>query len=432
MARTESFYEGDYLPTQWKFLTMSEYLTAFVGGLGSGKTHIFLRKVYKQHITRDPKKTNKKGRTHGLILYPTFGLAEELFIGPFMELLESRRIKFKYDRQYHRFATLYGSINIYQLTTPQRIVGSSYTFAGLDEFDVGSWKNCHMAFTKTTGRMRGCSHPEIFFVTSPEGTHYTYKIFVTDNKNRDRAILHARSTDNIHLPDNYVSNMEKTYDERMIRAYRDGEFVNLTQGQVYYAFGDHNIRKVDIDPYLPLVIACDFNRGEKPMCWNVGQIHGNAVHIKAALSVKHTNTSDMCLYLEDHIRKNIRQELGELKFYGDYSGHTETSNSQRSDWDIITQHFTNITTRLRVHTEPCKSVRDQVTVTNGMLKSAKGDVRIFIDPEAEALIQDLRMTVWGESGMREDQTNPERSHSSSALRYLCNKEFAYRRLRGAE
>lgn len=430
MNRTEYIKRSSYLPTQWAFLTCSAYLHAFVGGLGSGKTYIFLRKVYKQHITRDANKTNSKGRTHGLIVYPTFGLAEELFIGPFMELLESRGIRYKYDQKHHRFTTRYGSINIYQLTTPQRIVGSSYTFAGFDEFDIGSWKNCHMAFTKTTGRMRGCSHPEIFFVTSPEGTHYMYHLFVAQNEDGKRVLFQAKSTDNFHLPDNYIRNMEETYDERTIQAYRDGRFVNLTQGQVYHAYGEHNVGQVTIDPRLPVAIMCDFNRGSKPMSWNVGQVQGDRVLVKLALAKHYTNTFDMCEYLQGVLYEalDVKQgeRLPELHFYGDYSGHKETSNSTKNDWEIIENHFSNLARRVVVLTRPCHSVRDQVSGVNAMLKNAKGQVRITIDPDAKVLLRDMELTTWDGSGMREDQSNDDRSHSSSALRYMIDYEFPMR------
>ena len=415
--------------SQWDFLKCRAYISAFVGGMGSGKTFIFLRRVLERHVN---KRNPKTGKSHGLIVYPTMGLADELFIGPFSELLDSQGIPWKFTRSpMSHFMTPYGRINVFQLQTPERIVGSAYTYAGFDEFDVGRWRNCDVAFKKTVGRMRGCKDPEIFFVTTPEGTHYVYKLFVEDNKDGQRILFRARTTDNPHLPDSYASNMEEQYDDKMISAYRDGQFVNMTQGTVYDAFSrDRNVRNVELDPYLPLVVMCDFNRGAKPMCWNVGQIVGDIVYVKWALHKTYINTYDMCEYLDSFLRERVRvDELGRLpsmEFYGDYSGQTETSNSTRNDWQIIEDHFSNKSTRIRVNVRPTRSVRDGVNAVNGMLKNARGDARLFVDPEADWLIRDLELTVWDAAGMREDQSNGDRSHAVSALRYLIDHEFPLR------
>ena len=80
-------------------------------------------------------------------------------------MLEQYKIPYEYKRAEHRFITAAGNIKIYQLQMPHRIVGSEYTYCGIDEFDVESWKNCKMAFEKAIGRMRGCSDTEHYIVT---------------------------------------------------------------------------------------------------------------------------------------------------------------------------------------------------------------------------------------------------------------------------
>jgi hypothetical protein len=303
---------------------------------------------------------------------------------------------------------------------------------GFDEFDVESWKNCDIAFKKTVGRMRGCENPQMFFVSTPEGTHYLHKIFVEDDKG-DRKLFRAKTSDNPFLPDGYVDSLEANYDDKLLSAYRDGLFVNLTSGVVYHAFGAHNIRPVELDARLPIVIMCDFNRGVKPMCWNIGQEQSGAMHIKASLRKNHINTQDMCTVLEEELYRLLGTKKGErlpeLRFYGDYSGSAHTSNSTLNDWEIIERHFSNLSSYVDVRIMPCRSVRDGVAATNARLKSGRGDVHIFIDPEAKHLIRDYELTVWDQAGMREDQNDPERSHAVSAVRYYVDREHPLRGMR---
>jgi hypothetical protein len=417
------FDTGELLEKQKEFFLCDAKIHAYVGGYGAGKTHVFLRKCLWAHLNLK----NKRGKSNGRVIYPTYDLAEELFVGPFQDMLDDAGIKYTYNISHHLFNTSAGTIRVFQLQKPHRIVGSELTWTGFDEFDVESWKNCHTAFTKTIGRMRGCDDWQMFFVSTPEGTHYLHKVFVEDNTKGDRVLFRARTNDNPHNPEGYVFDLESNFDERLLSAYRDGLFVNLTQGTCYHEFGQHNLKSVELDPRLPIAVMCDFNRGKKPMCWNVGQIQGETLLVKSALHKTHTNTYDMCVIMEEELYKllNLKadQRLPTLHFYGDYSGNKETSNSTKSDWDIIEQHFANKCQRCVVLVKATTSVRDGANATNRMLKDGRGVVRLFIDPEAKWLIRDYELTVWDDAGMREDQSNDDRSHAVSAVRYLVDYEF---------
>lgn len=374
-------------------------------------------------------KKNRQGKSNGWVIYPTYTLAEELFVGPFADLLDEVGIKHDYNISKHLFTTPYGQVRIFQLQKPARIVGTELTWVGFDEFDVESYKNCDMAFKKAIARMRGCSDPQMFFVSTPEGNHYLYKIFVSDNEKGDRKYFKGRSVDNAHLPKGYIDFLEENYDERLLKAYRDGEFVNLTQGQVYYNYSAENDREFPLDPNLPLILMADFNASSKPMSWNIGQQVGDETRIRWALWKIHANTFQMCEHVESVLSEAGQIRSGRMLYlYGDYSGVKETSNSSMSDWEIIERHFSGLGMKVEKRIKPCKSVRNGVNAVNARLKNAKGERHIVLFPgkDTDHLRQDLNLTVWDASGMREDQSNDMRSHASSALRYYCDREFAIR------
>ena len=111
-------------------------------------------------------KTNK---SKGWIIYPTLSLAEELFVEPFCDLLEKAKINYTYNKSKMLFSSIYGTIRIFSLQTPKRMVGSELTFCGFDEFDVESIANCDLAFKKAVGRLRGSDEAKLYIVTTPEG-----------------------------------------------------------------------------------------------------------------------------------------------------------------------------------------------------------------------------------------------------------------------
>ena len=79
------FKEEDYFTHQWDLLTSDKTINGLVAGFGAGKTHIFIRKTLLNMF----KRTNSSGVSNGWIIYPTYDLAEELFVQPFMELLDA-------------------------------------------------------------------------------------------------------------------------------------------------------------------------------------------------------------------------------------------------------------------------------------------------------------------------------------------------------
>ena len=81
MSSNLNLYKRDYIQHQWDFLTSRKPITGLMAGFGSGKTHAFIRKVVVSHIT---KKTSK-GISNGWVVYPTYDMAEELFVIPFKE-----------------------------------------------------------------------------------------------------------------------------------------------------------------------------------------------------------------------------------------------------------------------------------------------------------------------------------------------------------
>ena len=235
--------KSNYFPHQWEFLTSDKTINGLVAGMGSGKTWVFLKKTLYNLI----KRKNGRGVSNGWIIYPTLSLAEELFVEPFIELLDEIGIKYKYNQSKHKFTTPAGNIKIYQLQKPQRIIGAELTYIGFDEFDIESWKNCDIAFKKAIGRIRGTEEPEIYIVSTPEGYKYLYKIFVED-ANDDRKLVKGKTTDNTYLPEKYITLLETNYDDNLLQAYRDGEFINLQSGSTYYSFDrETHIRPVKYD-----------------------------------------------------------------------------------------------------------------------------------------------------------------------------------------
>ena len=402
-------HEEDYFPHQWSFLTSKKPINGLIAGFGSGKTHVFLHKTFCNHIL----KKNNKGVSNGWIVYPTYDLADDLFVQPFIELLENKGITYTYNIAKHRFTTAYGKIKLYQLQKPQRIIGAELTYIGFDEFDVESYKNCDVAFKKAIGRMRGAEDCEIYIVSTPEGYHYCHKIFVEDAGD-DRFLVHGKTTDNKYLPDSYIALMQNTYDDKLLQAYMEGQFTNLQQGATYYAFDrDKHIGECRYNRSLPIRIGMDWN--VDPLCAVIFQQHREKpnICIIKEIALHHAGEGDL---LTQRMCDTIRDMYPNNRYiaYPDATGSARNSSAQYSDIGIVRKNGFKVNV---AHINP--RVVNRVNAVNKQF----ADNNILIDKSCKMLIGDLEK-VTNKEGTREiDKSNKKLTHMSDAFGYAINWEY---------
>ena len=411
------FNPDNYYDHQWQFLTSKKpngedyKITGLVGGLGCGKTYIFLKKTLACHIM----KIGENGLSNGWIIYPTYELAEELFIQPFIDMLQEYNIDYEHNIAKHRIETGYGVVKIYQLQKPQRIIGASLNYIGFDEFDVESWKNCDMAFKKSIGRMRGSEDTEIYIVTSPEGFHYTHKIFVED-ANDDRFLVHGKTTDNKALPEAYIKLLESTYDSALLKAYRDGEFTNITNLNTYYQFSrtgeNSNVKENTYNPALPVRLSCDHN--VSPTTGSIFQTYSSSPYIRVfdEIELHHSGGAEI---ITERLAEEVKARYPNQKYiaYPDPSGKARKTSSLHTDHTILIRAGF----QLKVKTASPR-ITDSVNAVN---KICEGN--LIIDPSCKGLITDMEQTV-NKQGTREiDKSNSDRTHFSDGLRYAIDFEY---------
>ena len=408
MASNLTIHKEDYFPHQWQFLTSKKQINAYVGGFGSGKTHSFLHKTFINHVT----KKNKDGISNGWIIYPTYSLAEEVFVPPFLDILQEKGIQYDYNVSKHTIKTAYGNIRIFQMVKPDKIVGVSLSYCGFDEFDVSSYKYCETAFNKALGRMRDSDNCEIYICTTPEGYKYTYTLFV-EQENENKFLVRGKTQDNIYLPSSYLNLLEDNYDKNLLKAYSLGEFVNLQQGQTFYGFNrDANVQAVPYNRTKPVLAGWDFNC--EPQVCVLANLYEQQPQVRVfdCIALNHSVAVDL---LTERMCETIKNKYTNSEYiaYPDATGASRSTSSMYSDLDIIRRNGFKIKA---MKTNP--RVVDRVNATNKAL-----DGNIIIDPRCSTLIEDLEITC-NKQGTREiDKSNKMYSHASDAFSYLIHWEL---------
>ena len=407
MASNLTIHKADYFPHQWQFLTSKKQINAYVGGFGSGKTYSFLHKTFINHI----KRKNSEGVSNGWIIYPTYSLAEEVFVPPFLQILEDKGIPYDYNVSKHTIKTSYGNIRIFQMIKPQSIVGVSLSYTGFDEFDISSYKYCETAFNKALGRMRDCDNPEIYITTTPEGYKYTYTLMV-EKADENKLLVRGKTKDNFYLPKGYLKLLEENYDKNLLKAYSEGQFVNLQQGSTYQFNRTTNVQPVQYDRSKPIRVAIDWN--VDPEACVLAQVYEQQPQVRVfdCIALTHSGSGDL---LTERMVNEIKRKYPNSEYiaYPDATGHKRGSSAMFSDIDLLIKGGFKVKA---LKTNP--RVIDRVNAVNKSL-----DGNIIIDPRCKGLIEDFEKTCNKEGTREIDKSNKALTHFTDAFGYFIYWEF---------
>lgn len=342
------------LHSNQKAFIQSNYLhTGIVGGYQSGKSTVAAIKALI-HLMRFP------GIPIAYYL-PVFRLFDDMLIPKLDQLLvDSLGIGYKHNQQKGKIITPYGEIWLRSMDTPDSIVSYSVGYSIVDEVDLVHPNKRQKAMQRISSRnsFKKSEANQIDFVSTPEGFAYMYNFFVK-NHNENKLLLNLKTIDNEdNLADGYIQGLREQYTEDQLKAYLNGEFVNLTTGTVYYSF-DRVYNHCDrvANEYEDLHIGIDFNIGNMSAVVHVIDDVPKAVDE----ITKAYDTQQLAkLILEKYPNNNVF-------CYPDSSGKNRSTNSDTTDLQILEGFGFNVKAR---KTNPL--VLDRVKNANRMFCNSEG------------------------------------------------------------
>ena len=399
----------DLHPGQLDFVT--DYQTEILGmsaGYGAGKTRALCCKAIHLSLVN-------QGFT-GCVMEPTGPLIRDIWMNDFENYLE------EYDIPYTFRAS---PLPEYLLHLPKgdtkilcrsfenwsRIIGLNLAWVLADEIDTVAPTIASRAFPKILGRLRSGNVRQFGVASTPEGFRWMWHTFGSDDakKREDRRLIKMKTSDNPHLPDDFIARLESNYDPSLLQAYLNGEFTNLTTGQVYDRFNrqlhvtDKNIDYED----EPLRIGIDFNIS------NMSAIIGVRVAGKLIIIDEITGAHDTDALAKEIIRRYPNQRIF---VYPDSSGGNRSTNAAQTDISILESYgFTNQSPKAN------PPVRDRISAVQALLENGQGQIRLEIASCCRRLIECLELQSYTEKGEPDKESGYD--HANDALGYLVWREF---------
>ncbi len=293
-----------------------------------------------------------------------------------------------------------------------RIIGLNLAWVLADEIDTVTPAIAEKAFPKILGRLRSGNVRQFGAASTPEGFRWMWNTFGTEEAQQrpDRKLIRMRSVDNPHLPQDFIERLQANYDPSLLQAYLEGQFCNLTTGQVYDRFDRKKHVTTDIPDVSnePLRIGVDFNIGN--MSAVIGVRLGNNLLLIDEISGAH-DTDAMAQEIQH------RADGRQVYIYPDASGGNRSTNASRTDIQILESYgFSNQSPKAN------PPIRDRVVSVQALLENGKGEVRLQIAASCKRTIECLELQSYTEKG--EPDKDAGYDHMNDALGYLVYRDFS--------
>jgi hypothetical protein len=292
-----------------------------------------------------------------------------------------------------------------------RIIGLNLAWVLADEIDTVTPSIANKAFPKILGRLRSGNVRQFGAASTPEGFRWMWNTFGSDEAKQrpDRQLIKMRTVDNPHLPPDFIERLEANYDPSLLRAYLDGEFVNLTTGQVYDRFdrAKHVTATVPDITREPIRVGIDFNVGNMSAVIAV-RLNNGLLVIEEIAGAHDTDA------LAQEIRRRHPQQ--QIYIYPDASGGSRSTNASQTDIQILESYgMSNQSPRSN------PPVRDRVAAVQALLENGKGQVRLQVAQGCRRVIECLELQCYNDKG--EPDKDAGFDHMNDALGYLVWREF---------
>jgi len=255
-------------PAQYNLITDTRTRhTAFVGGLGSGKSWSGAMKTILYAL-------DNPGCLI-LVCAPTYRQMRDSTMREFFKLLPKDLIE-NFNKSEYELKLVNGTEVLFRsLENYEAVRGVEVAFIWIDEANLVSLK----AWRVCLGRLRQPGYPHRSCITTtPRGKKHNwvydeYHVKPDSNPKLSRRIYHARTRDNIkNIGTEYVEDLESTYTGEFALQELEGQFVDIIEGRVFSQFSyDYHVdyfgEEIFYNDNEPLYGFWDYGVGDEGVLW---------------------------------------------------------------------------------------------------------------------------------------------------------------------
>lgn len=387
---------GGMFEPQRRWWNLETFVKVFCAGFGSGKTITGAKRIIATALQNAP--------VASAAVSPTFPLAKKTIIPTLDALLAGKRANYgkqfwyKLNKADHHYTIRYrgrtATIYVLSAEDPDALRGPNLGSVWLDE----PFLMVREVFDHMLARIR---HPdasimEMVLTGTSESLGWGFDLCCGELKDQLResgvavGLIQASTRSNLALHSSYVKRLEGAFTSKMVEAYIEGGFVNMSEGLVYYAFTpkadieDHcNVRDLPVPDECELGCGMDFNVNPMSACvfWRAGA----HMHIFDEIELPNSDTEYMCSLLREKYVDAGRLTAQVLEvIYPDASGAARktSSPSGKTDFHYIREAGFQISAP---SSNPHR--KDRYNAVNGKFRPKEGKTTLTVSPKCKKLIK---------------------------------------------
>lgn len=386
--------KGGMWPHQRAFWDLDTFFRVLVGGYGSGKTNIGAKWIISLAL--------QNSGVPVATVSPSFPLARKTIIPTIIELLQGKQsllggaLWWRFRRSPScefeiQHAGRTGLIYILSGDKEESLRGPNLGGALIDEPFIQE----ESVFSQMVARIRhpAATHKALALTGTPEQLNWGWDLCMGDLKDEYEkrglgvGVVKASTRQNLAVGADYVNRLLGTFSGKAADAYVDGEFVNLSKGQVYYGFNgllndqESNVRDLpmplnpDGTAAVQLGAGMDFN--VNPLAFNVFWKQGSHLHFFDEYELENADTEYACQVLKDNYWR-----LGLRDVYPDATGSARRTSAPGGKTDFHYIEAAGFTVQAD-HANP--KHRDRENSVNGKLRPKEGSATLTISPKCKKM-----------------------------------------------
>ena len=403
---------ADLLPAQREFVADETHrILGYIGGFGSGKSFALCAKALFLGMSNPG--------TTAMVAEPSFPMIRTVFM-PAMELaLEQWGVEFEFRVSPQPEWTLHlptGDVKLLAVSAEnwQKVRGQNISFVLWDECDTSPQDIAGKAGEMFLARMRTGKVNQLAVASTPEGFRWAYRTFVEED-GPDKRLIRVKTMDNPHLPPDFVPSLERNYPAQLIKAYLEGQFVNLASCALYPDFDriDHYTDALP-EERETIYVGIDINVG---FCATVHLVRrGDAFHVFAEKVFR--DTQQIAEGLAEMYRPWFN--ASQLVLVPDASAKQRSSAAaSESDLGILKKAGHKVSPQ---QSNPL--IQDRINAMNMLINAD----RLLVGNGCKNVIRTLEQHAYDDRGKPEKGGigADDLSHHGDALGYVCYRLAAIR------
>lgn len=381
-----------------KFLHLS-------GGYGSGKTFGLVQKAFKLMI--------RNRHLPGGLVCPSYSDFKRDVMETIDQVCMENKINYFYHKGEHWYKFPWSRGKLFIATAEKQIKGPNWAFALINELTLIPFDRYREIIARV--RLKKAVKPQIASCGTPEGLLSGYYQFFIENPQMGAKVVYGSTLDNKeNLSDDYIESLRSAYDDRMLKAYMEGEFINTLGGRFYYNYDQKlNVdNSVHEDANYPVLISMDFNVDHMAATVWQWQNDGSLCAVGELILKNNADTNKMALALKSSGYTPERTTI-----YPDPAGNARSTKGQ-PDVQILKNHgFYDIKVR-----SAAPLFRKRQLNVNNLFDKRKIKINMSMCP---GLHRDLLLCTQDPETLEKEKSAPDLTHSSDGMDYLMDLVFPY-------